>query len=61
MKYLNIFTNEDYLLIQNEINGLPYIVEKAKETGMKIILNPSPMNDKIKELPLNQINYFLLK
>ena len=54
------FTNEDYLLIQNEINELPYIVEKAKETGMKIILNPSPMNEKIKELPLDQINYFLL-
>lgn len=54
------FTNEDYLLIQNEINELPYIVKKAKETGMKIILNPSPMNEKIKELPLDQINYFLL-
>ena len=60
MKSLNILKNEDYLLIQNEINELPYIVKKAKETGMKIILNPSPMNDKIKELPLNQINYFLL-
>ena len=35
------FKNEDYLLIQNEIN-------------------PSPMNEKIKELPLDQINYFLL-
>lgn len=54
------FTNEDYLLIQNEINELPYIVKKAKEIGMKIILNPSPMNEKIKELPLDQINYFLL-
>ena len=54
------FKNEDYLLIQNEINELPYIVKKAKEIGMKIILNPSPMNEKIKELPLDQINYFLL-
>ena len=54
------FTKEDYLLIQNEINNLPYIVEKAKQTGMKIILNPSPMNEKIKELPLEQIDYFLL-
>ena len=24
------FKNEDYLLIQNEINELPYIVKKAK-------------------------------
>lgn len=54
------FTNEDYLLIQNEINELPYIVEKAKEDGMKIILNPSPMNEKILKLPLDQIDYFIL-
>ena len=54
------FTNEDYLLIQNEINGLSYIVEKAKEEGMKIILNPSPMNEKIMKLPLDQIDYFIL-
>ena len=31
------FKNEDYLLIQNEINELPYIVKKAKETGMQIL------------------------
>lgn len=54
------FANEDYLLIQNEINELPYIVEKAKEKGMKIILNPSPMNEKIMKLPLDQIDYFIL-
>lgn len=54
------FTNEDYLLIQNEINELSYIVEKAKEEGMKIILNPSPMNEKIIKLPLDQIDYFIL-
>ena len=54
------FTNEDYLLIQNEINELSYIAEKAKEEGMKIILNPSPMNEKIMKLPLDQIDYFIL-
>ena len=54
------FTNEDYLLIQNEINELSYIVEKAEEEGMKIILNPSPMNEKIMKLPLDQIDYFIL-
>ena len=54
------FTNEDYLLIQNEINELSYIVEKAKEEGLKIILNPSPMNEKIMKLPLDQIDYFIL-
>lgn len=54
------FSKEDYVLLQNEINNLTYIVKKAKQVGMKIILNPSPMNEKIMELPLNQIDYFLL-
>lgn len=54
------FNREDYLLIQNEINNLSYIVEKAKQKGMKIILNPSPMNEKILKLPLDQIDYFIL-
>ena len=54
------FSDEDYLLIQNEINELPYITEKAKEKGMKIILNPSPMNEKIMKLSLDQIDYFIL-
>lgn len=54
------FNREDYLLIQNEINNLSYIVERAKQKGMKIILNPSPMNEKILKLPLDQIDYFIL-
>jgi len=54
------FTEQDYLLIQNEINNLPYIVECAKKKGMKVILNPSPMNEKVLQLPLWQIDYFIL-
>ena len=57
---LDSFEEGDIILLQNEINELDYIIERAYEKHMMIILNPSPMNDKIKELPLNQINYFLL-
>lgn len=59
-KVFENFHKGDYLLIQNEINNLPYIVEKAKQKEMKIILNPSPMNEKILRLPLDQIDYFIL-
>lgn len=54
------FDKEDYLLLQNEINNLSYIIKKAKQIGMQIILNPSPMNEKILKLPLDQIDYFIL-
>lgn len=54
------FESGDYLVLQNEINELGYIVEKAHEKGMIIVLNPSPMNEKILALSLDVINYFIL-
>jgi len=54
------FNSGDYLVIQNEVSNLKYIVEKAKETGMTIILNPSPMDEKVLELNLDLIDYFIL-
>lgn len=57
---LSNFSAGDYLVLQNEINELPYIVTKAHEKGMVIALNPSPMNEKILELPLEFVNIFML-
>ena len=57
---LAFFENGDYLILQNEINELKYIIEEAHSKGMKIVLNPSPMNEIINELPLDYVDYFLL-
>ena len=38
---LSHFGAEDMLLLQNEVNQLPYIVDRAYEKGMQIALNPS--------------------
>lgn len=54
------FSAGDYLILQNEINNLPYIMEKAHAKGMIIVLNPSPMNEKILALPLKYVNIFML-
>lgn len=54
------FSKGDYLILQNEINELPYIVERAHELGMNIVLNPSPMNEKIRELNLEAVDWFIL-
>ena len=42
-KVLERFQAGDLLLVQNEISALPEIVSLAKERGMRIALNPSPM------------------
>ena len=57
---LEHFHSGDFLVLQNEINELPYIMGQAHKKEMKIVLNPSPMNDRIFELPLAYVNYFVL-
>ena len=57
---LSRFERGDILLLQNEVNLLPYIVEKAFEKGMQIALNPSPFNEKLDEVDLQKISIFLL-
>ncbi len=57
---LNHFDSDDVLLLQNEINLLPYIVDKAYEKGMKIALNPSPFNEKLDAVDMQKISIFLL-
>lgn len=51
---LEHFQAGDYLILQNEINGLPYIMEQAARRGMRIVFNPSPIDEHIGDLPLDQ-------
>ena len=54
------FGEGDILLLQNEVNMMPYIVEKAYEKGMQIALNPSPYNEKLDAVDMAKISIFLL-
>ncbi len=57
---LSHFDAEDILLLQNEVNMLPYIIDKAYEKGMQIALNPSPYNEKLSACDMTKISVFLL-
>lgn len=57
---LDGFGSGDILLLQNEINLLNVIIEKAYEKGMQIVLNPSPFDDALKECDLSKVSLFLL-
>ena len=58
---ISFFERGDYIVLQNEINEMAYIMEKAQERGMKIVLNPSPMDEKLLSLPLSFVDLLLLK
>lgn len=54
------FSQNDLLLVQNEINDLAYIVETAHKRGLKIALNPSPIDETITTLDFSKIDYLIL-
>ena len=56
---LAYFSAGDWLVLQNEINKLPLIVEKACARGMRIALNPSPYNGKLNDVDFGKLSWLL--
>lgn len=50
------FSQDDILLIQNEISNLNKIINCAIQKQMKIYFNIAPYEDNVKSLPLNQMD-----
>ena len=59
-KTLEHFDEGDYLLLQNEISNLPQIVNRAGKKGMKIALNPSPCDGKLKDVDFSQLDWLIV-
>lgn len=57
---LDCFDAGDYLVLQNEINLLPVIVEKAYRRGLQIALNPSPFNDALRDVDFGKLAWLLV-
>jgi len=57
---LQCFSEGDILLLQNEINDVRFILEEAVKRGMRVALNPSPMDEEALALPLEKVDCFLL-
>ncbi|MDO4632775.1 MAG: ribokinase [Eubacteriales bacterium] len=54
------FGEGDYLVLQNEINLLGYIIDRAYEKKMKIVLNPSPFDAGLDACDMTKVSLFLL-
>ena len=57
---LDSFDEGDIILLQNEINELDYIIDRAYEKKMMIILNPSPFDSALQKCDLSKISLFLM-
>lgn len=60
METLSHFAQGDYLVLQNEINDLPLIVDEAWNRGMKIVLNPSPYDNKLLNVEFSKLQWLLV-
>jgi len=54
------FPDNNAVLLQNEVNLLPYIIRRAHEHGHKIFLNAAPMDDNITHCPLELIDWLMV-
>ena len=50
----------DWLVLQNEVNNLPLIVDLASARGMRIVLNPSPYDDGLKAVDFGKLSWLLV-
>ncbi len=51
---------DDVIVLQNEVNMLPRIIEAASTRGLRIVLNPSPFDDRIAECDLSRVWLFFV-
>ena len=57
---LEEFGPGDLVLLQNEINLVDYIIQRASQRGMTIALNPSPFDERMLACDLGLVDLFLL-
>lgn len=54
------FERGDILLLQNEISSMDVIIDLAYEKGLRIALNPSPLDADLLALPLEKVEWFIM-
>jgi ribokinase len=50
----------DIVLLQNEINNIPHIIEQAAARKLPVYFNPAPMTAEVFDYPLKSISAFII-
>lgn len=54
------FSLGDYILLQNEISCVDHAIRAAKERGLKVAFNPSPISEELLTYPLELVDILIL-
>lgn len=57
---LGRFRPGDILILQNEVNLIPYIMERASAAGLRIAFNAAPYNEAVKSYPLDKVSWLIV-
>jgi ribokinase len=58
--FLGDFSEGDILLLQNEINLIPEVLTRARDRGMRIVLNPAPYAAPVAGYPLDLVDVLVV-
>lgn len=59
-RVLDQCTPDDILLLQNETNLVPYIIEQAAKRGIPAAMNAAPMDEGVKSYPIGKLRYLIV-
>lgn len=57
---LSHFSKGDIVVLQNEINNVPYIIERCYEKEMKIFFNAAPYDIAVKNYPIEKLTWLVV-
>ena len=57
---LDQFVEGDWIVLQNEICLVGYIMRKAHEKGMRVCINPAPFDESVRSLPLEMADLIVV-
>ena len=57
---LNASSQNDVVLVQNEVNDVAQIITKAKKKGLRTVFNPAPFTNEVLHYPLDAVDALIL-
>ncbi len=59
-RVLDRFEAGDILLLQNETNLVPYLIEAGAKRGLLVAFNAAPMDEAVRDYPLEKLSWLLI-
>ena len=54
------FAPGDVLLLQNEVNGIPYLIRQAVRRGLRVAFNAAPIAPEVADYPLELLSWLVI-